>query len=440
MGTSETGCEPSARFFVGGEELPVASANDVALETHIRKAGASIKTRSDVSIPVTWGKNSAGNPHVAADKINAFVNQGNPHQHATVEVLDERSGEYEPVQHGYISAAGSGSSHYTVNVRVSGYESILDTIAASKTFQESASAKDVVKYVVDTLLSEQGIIEDVNIASVPSDVTFFNLTDIEERVQDYKKAVSDVGIMAELAEEIERLRLQKRFRADRHTLADVLNWIAGMMDSVWYFSGGNPPTLVIEERPQSMSFYDSAHVDPESSSARSVTVLSNNALYEISPQYRVKARGHTKKSIRVKLDPTVSSKGYPTATATYEALADRASGSTQPPVIGVDATTTGATETLAKQELLRVLDSAAGGSIELKPTPRIRPYASLRTVPVCGHRARMSLPPITFESEEVIHYHPGNAREEVSYPQTVVRPSLFVDPRKVSVTSTVERV
>lgn len=431
-------CRSDARVHVEGRQVPYC--ND-GVETHVRKEGpAAITRETTVQLPIVWGE------RVVADAVNGLSGETPKRQQVAVELLDPFEDAYVPIHHGYISAAGGHPDRGTARFRVSDFSHLLGEIPASVTFEESATVRTVLDWVRDQLLDGQEVIDDLGMYEVAADdsllFTSEGFVDIDEKLDEIvpPNPATETALPTTGGIQIGAVEAffsdTVSFSADRDTLTDVLDWLCNRLDARWYFlpqPPEEPPRLVVEKNPTSASFHDTDHVSP-STESRPVKILENNALYQLNPVHKLKARGRSPsltENIRNLPDAT---KDFPVVTVEYEPLAAQTEDDYPANEIEVDASVHDDIESIARNELKDRLDGAAGGEMRLAPSPLLRPYAKVDAVPVCGSTALTDLPPVAYEAEEVIHYATTAHKDtDPPSPRTVVRCGLFVDESKIVV-------
>jgi len=423
------GCYPDARVIVGGIEVPYV--NEGVTVTERKDGQADITRRSEVVVPVVWGDS------VIADKINSLSGRKNPQQDVRIELRDfdkdpEEVGAdaYQTVHRGFVRSAGGHSTYGAGNIVVGDYAELFNEIGFSGSF-EVARIKSVLDTARKAFLDGQTLLDGLAIEVRGED---------EWAIVGQDVSVYDEGLAIE-SDIVEEVFEGRQFTRDRNSLADVLDWLCERLNARWYIGAddGDSPALVVDTSP-GRAFHDENHVDGGENS-EGVIPISNNALFQLNPAHSLRVKGYSKRSVVAQLDPTVPTDVFPAATAEYTPLAENAQGVTTPITRERDATTLAEAEALAKQLLKDRLDAATGGEMRLGLSPRIRPYSTIEAVPVCGEVARASMPAIRYEVTEAIHSSPTvGASSDINTPQTTVRCSLAVDPDKISVSSSMEKL
>lgn len=474
-GTRASGCVPDCVVTVGSDHREVPIVNS-GVETVVRSEGPSdIARQSRVQVPMEWGRDE--NENNVAEAINGLSGQTPKRQHCTIELLDPYESTddepvWRPIHSGYISAAGGHTDRGTARFRVSDYSHLLSEVPASVTFDAGASLTTVLTYVKDTLIDGQEVIDNLQIGvrNIDGDTRVddqkIHVSEIDESGEGLEEAVSgdteleslDVDGVTEVFEteyarslaellgvfEFDQLDTPRSFGADRDTLSDVMNWIDRHLGVRWYFEPRppyEPPLLVIDGNPALRSFHDGNHVDPPTEDSTPIKVLQNNALYQLNPQNKLRARGRAPSTGEEMLGWVTQNDGvkrgeFPVVTVGYRPLLDQTEDDYPPNEIDVDAVTMTEVENIARTELEDRLSGAAGGEIRLPMTPMLRPYSRLDAVPVCGSHAPTDVPAISYQAEEVIHYiTTAQSETDPPSPRTVVRCGLYVNPDEIETLS-----
>jgi hypothetical protein len=453
-GTSEDGCTPNARVIIDGVEVPTVESNahDVAaVETHIRKTGpAHINYTTDIHVPLTWGNEDV------AGEIDAISGGDDPAVPATIELYDREQDTYGYVHHGFVRAGGGSPVEGAARVQIGDYAELFENIPITATYKDT-NVQTVTKDIKQRFLDGQPILDDIEFAlKLPNDGETFveteqpNVEAITENLEQSMDAAQNLDVITVVSLGVDtairgigQLFAKQRFRRDRDTLADVLNWLCRAIDARWYIAPepttDGTPVVVLDQRIQTRVFAGQ-NTSTTSNSSIPITVVYNNALYQLSPITGLRVRGHSERSIVAGGSALVPSKKYPIATATYDPLIERLNGEITPKEIRPDGiTTVGGAEKKAKQALKDKLDSTTGGEMRLTPSPLTRPYSKLHVRPTCNRTAVEDIRPIELEAEEIIHSMSTTGDEGGSPgPRTVVRCGLWVDESKISIESKTE--
>ena len=242
----------------------------------------------------------------------------------------------------------------------------------------------------------------------------------------------------------------KNFKANRHNLAQVLDWFATRVGAQWFFDPTpDGPVLVFDatdDGPPRREFADieiADNVDRYSDvTFGEVNVLNNNAIADIKPINRVTVNGEgVRQQTGLSGDglnqlPTYTAQ-YPTATAVYRPLLQRAGGYKYGPTdVNTDAESMAAAEGDAINELREHLNEATDGTIQLTGEPFAKPYDYLTVIPVCDDVfPNADTEPITFEVNSVRHVKKATERYV-----TECDVSFVFDESKVETTSTLNDI
>jgi hypothetical protein len=436
-GTSQIdGCTPAARIRIAGTEIPCTE-----VEVDVRKTGpADINHVTTAKVPITWDGRSV------ADVIDGLSGGPNPTQLATVEVYDREDEQYAYVHHGWVRAAGGSTDAGIARIRIGDFAELFQKVPITYSFKDP-NLGSVIDVVQKRLLGGQAVIDDVQFAlqSVEDDTFVETEKPNQQAIIENRRESRDplgeplkvIGLAVDSAIKFSTsLFANQSFRRDKDSLADVMNFLADTLDARWYVTPypdeTDTPIVVLDRSVQTRSFHGKQTAAP----GRELSIIKNNALFQLNPQYRLKVRGHSASSLGAlgSGDKKYTDK-FPTATATYEPLAERVGEvDGEPPEIGADVTTTGEAKNVARKELKDRLDSSTGGEMRLTPSPLVTPYSKITARPVCGDTALNDVPPIEYEAEEVIHYIPSGGDDDGEVPRTVVRCGLFIDDDAFTVT------
>ena len=459
-GTTDAGCEPTARVVIGDTEVPWVgdSEGNGGIETHMVKTGPADLTRfTDLHIPYEWGDDDVlgavttaeylpeptdtrtfGNAPIRVD-IKDHGQRSSPASQSDTSDMDDVTGEYVTVHHGPIANSGSSSVDGCFRLRVADWANYFESVNADREFA-NATVGTVVEYVLQQLAEHSNLPEFS--ASAPS---------LDDDVYGSKVVVADGTAAAEvdqLADDPEAnavvttlqylprqpqirrfasfvnttvfplfrqtVATSKSFESHKHDLTDVLDWVAERTQTRWYVEpSGNTPTIVFEEEPN-RKHLTGVSLDSDASED-DVRLLENNALFQISPQHTLGVRG--KKSSEL-FDSTTTK---PEVVVEHEILTRIAGRNPHPNFMEVDTANLDETVNVAKSRLKKRIDGAAGGQMIATPAPRARPYATIEAQPSCSGRLMESYPSLTYEVEEVIHELTPPTPANVDGPRTKMR-------------------
>ncbi|WP_226041166.1 hypothetical protein [Natrinema sp. DC36] len=244
---------------------------------------------------------------------------------------------------------------------------------------------------------------------------------------------------------------EKSFRRNRHNLVDVMDWFAGRIGGKWHFEP-TPyrPVLFFDNtgdtRDNDDQFarrlfndkyigedFEGNYTDNiDKDSFEDVTVLDNQALYDIKPFNTMHVHGEVPGDLKATILPNVNNEYYPYAELKYPPLVDNAGGyEYTAPVVNSDDLTPKQAEKTAINEFRQHLEEETEGSILLKGEPYIAPYDYIRTIPVCNETyPNQNLAPITYEVNSVKH-----TRSATEQYKTELGVSLVFDESKLEINS-----
>ncbi|MFC6723776.1 hypothetical protein ACFQE1_05160 [Halobium palmae] len=383
--------QKDVRVFVDGTEIPT-----LFVESHMRKEGSlDLSKVTEVEFPSRWaGENISG--------VISATEEGGISQPVTVEyrLNEATNGGWVIAHHGYVRAVGSAGEGRRMKLSVGDYSDFLGKIPASTTFK-NPTPSNVLSYIAETFNEHVGItsIRTGSVASstrgIKDDESVNPLNPLDMGtyvVEEYLSKLSDDH----------KPYGTKTFKANKHTLADVANWLAREDGGyIWFGSDGTQPVLTYNSEPRRQKYRDTM-VGGEGTTVR---VRENNALYDIKPITELTVYGSSKSSLfgTGLIGADNPSNQFPAITVRHPTLYQRTGGSSlSPPIIQKKSATIEATTQVAKKELKTRLNGASGGMMIVSGSPGMRPYDTIRAVPVCGE-ADTDVPPLTYEVERVKH-------------------------------------
>ena len=431
-------CDAPARVRVDGTYIPVI--ND-GLRTEVRKDGAMGLTRfSEVYFPREWDGKAYERAVQALDPA-----ERNVYDPVDIELRDYANGGYVTVHRGFVMGVGGGArGDLERRMTVGDPGQLLGGMPIDATYEYGTPLSTVVEDVIERM-EDGGVVP-----TIFSDIEFAALDDktVEQDPTRIGEALSGAPITSvssivtktiwnRLAEPtIGLFRSDKQFQRNRHTAADVLNWVEDRVDGIFYFEPGEEADdlrLVYDDDPG--IDHVAQHVEEDHREAECI-VYKNNALHEIRPTNQFKVIGETDRGRFFNRDDNE----YPVATARHEPLAERANVVLEPPHLNADeATTTDRAEEIAVSRLKEELEGESLGSMELVPAPLMTPYSTITSRPACGAE-RADVDPFTYEVESVVHNVRANADDRERHHVTSIRCSLPVRSEDIVVDSEMRTV
>lgn len=408
---SEPNYEPDkmtgAQVFVGDTRIPII--ND-GVELHARKGGVmDINRVADVYFPreaygINWmdviGADNTGQQMVAKP--------------VEIYLRDPLDDALVLAHRGYLQSIGAGTeTSNEMRMRVGSVTDFLSHIPASNTFSITR-VTDVLGYVASTLEDSQPVFDNITVEAPSTEFTAADSTGSVEGGHSIEKRGMDSR----------RDMKTKRFKSNRDVLADVVRWLMQKLGIyVWFepkYEGGI--ALVASQEPP--SGYYQQRVD-----GGGLTLLENNALYEIRPVNRLQLRGSVGTNINI-AGRTINVPGdkYPYVTVEHTPMVERAGGSIMAKD-GVNTTGKANLSRQAKRQLKSMLDKAGGGSMQAALKPQIRPYTKISARPTMSANPDTDVQPLDYEVEKLVH----KVSADASVPKTEMMVSMWVDPDDINV-------
>lgn len=445
-------CNGPVRLLVEGPRgktigIPVI---DDGLTVHYRKDGPlDVSTRVEVDIPLE------GLGEEWYQYIDAFSEEGGFQEAAVGLKKGKLDGDFEDgyynVARGYIGGVG-GAGDNVGHLTIFGPYKFLNQLAAAHTFDKGAPVLSAVEWLINELNSRQNLIDNITL----SNRTFF---DAEAAEQDFSGARGE-GI--ELPTEGPELKKSETFTSNRHTLADVASFIQNNTDIRLFFQptpdGG--VSLVVSQSPGTL--YDATSTDtiPElalesiGADIPELTLIENNALYEMNPINTVRAKG--KNTTLVSVDGVNSESGsaqpgpggatgsggsgelgFAVVEAYYPPLVDRAGGRIATTIESKNKVLS-IVEKEARNILKTKLDNVSGGTMTMPITPSIFPFDRVLARPSCASVVSTDLPMLSYEVQRVAHNIMPSGGDQNNLSHTEIAVSMAVIPDLIKVDSKVK--
>lgn len=398
-GTSQSGDgNPTGRLILdppAGVEVPtvVNDEGDGGIEVTTRKGGtADIQRVGEAHVPTQW----------AGEEITEVTDvlTGGKTTTARIDVLDEVTEEYSPVHFGFVRAIGaSGTVMDAQRLIIADLCELLQSVGAFYQY-DGASLNTVLADVTNDAKEATQLLDSLPFRTlgIKSDEEFLGNPPSETTFGPFNLGFDSVATGQD------EIVPSKTFRPNRHDLTDILDWVCEVKNARWWvepLESGGGVELIVGREPNPTTFKATNLADDSGD----ITILANNALYQLSPKWQIKAVGVTDKSILAGLNPNTSRSKYPYAVAQHTELAERIGDPPhpEPPQVNVDAKTVADSEKAARKALKEQIDSAAGGEMITLPASKVRPYHFVAALPACDGQLARQFDPITYEVEEVIH-------------------------------------
>ena len=422
--------QTEARVFVNGSRIPVAD-----VDVHIRKEGNLDLTRyAEFRFPANWD---------GTNWIDAFDTHS-PHEQegfdtVRIDLRDEgayrndrsESETYYPAFIGVVTGVGNAESgpERFWKCRAQGPGHFLSKIPASTRFS-GGKASILTDYIVEEIDDRLPITVE---SAVDTSVT-------AETNTDWRVGISPIlTALALISDTVnDALSTEKSFQANKHTLADVADWVTDKTSSrLWFEPSPEGAVLVLSGNPTADSNHHRAHylvgggepTDSTLPSQSSVTeddsltyIVSNNAFAEIRPVNTIQVNGQAKRSLKSvgRYGQTTAQKEFTAVKARHKPLYERAGGVELEgdTVTETDAQSKSEVENEARSRLKEIVDESTAGSMETLLRSPISPYDTVEALPTCNEEAAASMDPLTYEVQRVQHkIRPG---EELPHTELMV--------------------
>lgn len=285
----------------------------------------------------------------------------------------------------------------------------------------------------------------------------------------------DVGGAIRNALTVDKETQKKKFEPNHDTLSDVYNWLGGKIDGNLHFEPKpNSVELIADVRTSRRVFaqhevirhYDEAETPGEQlfqgtfledifgedfeipyTWHENVTVIKNDALFEMKPINTLKLRGATSKSLMVEnaegeLEQIQTgggihtggfdavSKAFPAITVQVPSLLEAAEGvELSPEIIESDIGQLDEAENEARKKMAEKLEEASEGEIILAGAPTIMPYDRVDAFEVCNDDVQYEQIPVSYEVESVKHVKESDGRYK-----TVLNVSVWANDKTLETT------
>ncbi len=346
---------------------------------------------------------------------------------------DSELEEYKLTHHGYISSFGPTDNPLLRKFWIYDPADILTDIPVGKVF-ENPTVGELISFVingVDDTGANVGIENrtpfDVTSVEFPSSDQLNSRTAgelFEQQAQAEDEAttgffnsafelISDFISQPETRVAPTKPRT-KSFTRNRNNMVDVLNYIAKLINGMWYFSPRQDGVALqlrsnIRGRNYGRTFKDQTQ---EVDGGFSLDVIQNTALSDIKPINTLTVNGEKRYVIDVLGDEVLDSieringltETYPYAKVRYEPLY-KAAGQKElgPTNVHSDATDLDNAKFDAYSEFIEHIEETTEGRIEVFGDPLPEPYDSIESRPACNGNTASEAPPILYSINDVHH-------------------------------------
>lgn len=449
-------------------EIPTQS-----VEQYVAKGEAArIQRSTKVVFPTEWGRDEAVLTTSPTEIITQFTeDQSQPFTWARVSYRDQRADDADWVvtQIGWIGGMGPGpaSDPGTSKMWVYDPAELMSGTAVGATLKNPTvqqAVEKVARLVNDNTPIPLGEVEIVppsteeEFSEVAEEIEEFDLFGTRrglgesqlvyqyptttggqagevgpvEDGENYTSAVVNTGTSE--GDQVFDLRFNdaKTFRSNKHTLQEVFDYVEGKTGAKMHFEPqpeGHAVRLVVDVVPERRTFSQDevarrksqqvvdGVLEPRGYSLyKTVSVMKNNALYEMKPINTLRMDGETGAGV---LDPVADwidrttggellgsnppSNQYPYVKLQVPSLLQAAEGQELGPREESSATTESDLIEEAKKRLREILEEPSEGEVFIKGVPEILPFDRLDSFEVCNDIIIYEQDPVRYEVEEVKH-------------------------------------
>jgi len=386
-------CETDSEVYVNGTRLP---AGDI--DIYIRKEGPL-----DIS---RYVEGTFASPFRGEDYTETF-NGLNPAEQdsfdtVVVTVKDTMTDDYNLTFRGVVTGVGNSSGpEKEWNFRAQGPGLLLDRIPASGKFTD-ATALDVLKYVRQELDDR-----------LPFSVSLETITDEDAQELTIGQTISRLApVLGGAAKMFDVLSTPKTFTSNKHSLADVVNWLRDKTGvRIWLTPTTNGVGFIATATP-TIREHEAHYL------GGNVAVVNNDALSELKPANTVVLKGSAKKSL-VSVGPFSINEPqdeYTAVKARHQTLYERAGRSE------LHAETNGVSDGAESNEVANeaqsilkdAIDEATGGDMQTLLRSPIKPYDTITAKPTCDENEASNTRPLTYEVSRVHHEITGGSLSQTT--------------------------
>lgn len=432
---------------------------------------AQIQRTAKVTFPTVWGEDTSRlRTNSPRELIEQYDPSGsNPFMFGRVKYKDQND-NWVQTHFGWIGGVGGGSGINESKMWIYDFAEFITGVPVSLEFH-NPSVKSVVKTIGETVRNEtgtplsgitvrnpdteeelselaEGAAEEGNITGI-SGSTVFDETAVATQ---YYTSSGQRFEQLEGVEDIDRDKIAfnidassfetatidtkegkalafdpdtQHFRSNRHTLKDVFTWFEKKTEAKLSFEPmNNSVRLLADIKPTRRTFAqfrvitdqalnEGNHIDFH----EPITVIKNDALYEMRPVNTLRLSGSYPKGTLDKINNGIQegfaslSDKYPAPTETYPfvkvqvpSLVEAAGGNEiSGEIVESDAKELDEAEREARQRLTQKLSEATEGSVTIKGEPRIMPFDKLVAYETCGDVVAYESEPVEYEVESVKH-------------------------------------
>jgi hypothetical protein len=382
----------------------VENGVQVEVSTDAQQSGADIVSYAEATIPLTWRDEDI------QSKIQDFDPQAqSEYSLASIFMEDPRAEAWWPVMRGFVRGVrGSDAGMGTATVHISSPDGLASAIPMSGMY-ERPSIEQVMSDAVETFNDNTPF--NATLRGVSNRNVDTNSTSPAQYVAESSYGVGAFASGADLSD-------MKSFKANRHSVADVCNWVCQNSSGRWYFEfrseGTRGLSLVYDDGSNAIDFTQRTNKSgPKEEQlanrgsfpdlgANEVDVINNSAIKELFPVNTVRIKGATGASIFGFETAMLPSRKAPFVEVEYAPLKRRAGGQTVAKEYETDNVTLSSSESRAKTELRKQIQESGMGEITTYGKPKIRPYDRLTARPTCASVVE-NVNPLTHQVASVHH-------------------------------------
>jgi len=390
-------CVTDSKVFVNGVRLPVQD-----VDIHIRNEG-----------PIDIGRYCEGyfaSPWRNEDYLNAFDSiegtDGKDVDEVYIEVARHGSDSYFPAFRGVVTGVGNAGGDTAERIwkfRAQGPAFFLDKTPVQQNFEESGTQEiiDSVGSQIDDKLPFSVTVPDVDGFEDSDKQLATSQTDTEgsESFSDSGGLVS--GVEGATDEEVtpNNQIITKTFTKNRHTLADVANWLATKKDALLYFVPRPDGVRIQPYFSNQIREWDAHYL------GGAIRVVQNDALSELSPINTLTVNGKAASTFDGLTNGNVSAGEYVQVKVRHSDLYERAGNTSLHPTAHVEdgSLAKQTVEKVAKKKLRNRITNATGGDMETLLFVPIAPFDVIRAKPTCAESAATDTDPIRYNVSRVHH-------------------------------------
>ena len=379
-----------------------------------KKSGNSDKnTTAKVKFPTKWAGKSVIN---LIDTFRPEVGENNiTYCRIFLREIDE---EWQIKHFGYCDNVGQTSNRRVSKMWIKDFDTVVDKMPITENFQRG----DLESHII-TLISR---INDESLVRFADEA--YHLVDPDETYEPPSAvdtliagAITGITLLRSLV-----LNRPHKFQSNRDSIKDVLDTLADENNAIWYFEPLEEGVqLVVDTAQRGGQLTREFFSQPEGE----ITVIQNNATYEINPVTTVTLRG------TALYRPEKTARAFPKATVQATNLAEKAKIS-----VGEDAASemlylgdTNATQidevvAEAKDTLRELISDEGEGVIKAVGKPNVTAYDVIESYYTCGDDLPEEVVPVNYEVEEIQHHVEAGKRYK-----TTAYVSIFVGELGVEV-------